>query len=302
MSITERKHDMSKWFTPEGIREVIALPPKERIPFIINTVIPGLVSPTYRIDRNVFGDRENSLMVSFKVGDETFKPFATLNDSVVLFGDVRISWHTYTEVVKYSELPEDEQGLIRDAWLYLVALQSGIHNLAVKQKDIVAGWMLNTASRYLINVLEDYAPFKQSDVATIKFVGDLKHKDLYTEVVNYIIDNVKYSVTSYHFKCNGAYCLQADALLTEFIHYAGDDAVDQAIYGRFGTLPGDDQKRISRDIKAILLVKCLDDEYIEPKIKEELNAIVSRHNFRAMKEDIDSISKDAYDILEHTLW
>ena len=47
MSITERKHDMSKWFTPEGIREVIALPPKERIPFIINTVIPGLVSPTY---------------------------------------------------------------------------------------------------------------------------------------------------------------------------------------------------------------------------------------------------------------
>lgn len=54
-------------------------------------------------------------MVSFKVGDETFKPFATLNDSVVLFGDVRISWHTYTEVVKYSELPEDEQGLIRDA-------------------------------------------------------------------------------------------------------------------------------------------------------------------------------------------
>jgi hypothetical protein len=91
MSITERKHDMSKWFTPEGIREVIALPPKERIPFIINTVIPGLVSPTYRIDRNVFGDRENSLMVSFKVGDETFKPFATLNDSVVLFGDVRIS-------------------------------------------------------------------------------------------------------------------------------------------------------------------------------------------------------------------
>ena len=224
-------------------------------------------------------------MVSFKVGDETFKPFATLNDSVVLFGDVRISWHTYKEVVKYGELPEDEQASIRDAWLYLAALKSGIHNLAVKQKDVVAGWMMGTASSYLATVLEDYAPFKQSDVATIKFVGDLKHKDLYADVVNYIIDNVKYSVTGYHFECNGKYCLQADALLTEFIHYAGDDA-----------------KRISRDIKAILLVKCLDDKYIEPKVKEELNTIVSRHNFRAMKEDIDAISKDAYDILEHTLW
>ena len=60
MSITERKHEMSKWFTPEGIREVITLPLKERIPFIINKVIPEIVSPIYRIDRNVFGDRENS--------------------------------------------------------------------------------------------------------------------------------------------------------------------------------------------------------------------------------------------------
>ena len=128
-----------KWFTPEGIREVNTLPLKERIPFIINKVIPEIVSPIYRIDRNVFGDRENSLMVSFKVGDETFKPFVTLNDSVVLFGDVRISWHTYKEVVKYGELPEDEQASIRDAWLYLAALKSGIHNLTVKQKDVVAG-------------------------------------------------------------------------------------------------------------------------------------------------------------------
>lgn len=293
---------MSKWSTYAGITEVTSLPVMERIPFIITKVIPEMTPFIDRIDRNVFGDKENPIMVSFKTGDDFTRPFATLNDSVTLFGDVRVSWDTYTAKVKYGTLPEEEQRLLKEAWLYLAMLNSGIHNFAIKRKDVVAGMFMSIASCYLADALSEFASFKQSEVATIKYLGELQDEDLYTEVVNYIIDNVKYSVTGYHFKCNGEYCLQADALLTEFIHYAGDDAVDQAIYGRFGTLPGDDQKRISRDIKAILLVKCLDDEYIEPKVKEELNAIVSRHNFRAMKEDIDTISKDAYDILEHTLW
>ena len=109
-------------------------------------------------------------MVSFKTGDDFTRPFATLNDSVTLFGDVRVSWDTYTAKVKYGTLPEEEH------------------------------------------------------------------------------------------------------------------------------------KRISRMVKAILLVKCLDDEYIEPKVKEELSAIVSKYNLNETKQDIVNIANRAYDNLEHTLW
>ena len=293
---------MSKWTTYAGITEVTSLPIMERIPLIINKVIPEMTPFIDRIDRNVFGDKENSIMVSFKTGDDFTRPFATLNDSVTLFGDVRISWDTYTAKVKYGTLPEEEQRLLKDAWLYLAMLNSGIHNFAIKRKDVMAGILMSMAACYLADALSEFASFKQSEVATIKYLGELQDEDLYTEVVNYIINNVKYSVTGYHFKCNGNYCLQADALLTEFIHYADNDAVDEAIYSRYGTLPTDEHKRISRMVKAILLVKCLDDEYIEPKVKEELSAIVSKYNLNETKQDIVNIANRAYDNLEHAMW
>lgn len=293
---------MSKWTTYAGITEVTSLPVMERIPLIINKVIPEMTLFIDRIDRNVFGDKENSIMVSFKTGDDFTRPFATLNDSVTLFGDVRISWDTYTAKVKYGTLPEEEQKLLKEAWLYLAMLNSGIHNYAIKRKDVMAGILMSMAACYLADALSEFASFKQSEVATIKYLGELQDEDLYTEVVNYIIDNVKYSVAGYHFKCNGNYCLQADALLTEFIHCADNDAVDEAIYSRYGTLPTDEHKRISRMVKAILLVKCLDNEYIEPKVKEELSAIVSKYNFNETKQDIVNIANRAYDNLESTLW
>ena len=293
---------MSKWTTYAGITEVTSLPVMERIPLIINKVIPEMTPFIDRIDRNVFGDKENSIMVSFKTGDDFTRPFATLNDSVTLFGDVRISWDTYTAKVKYGTLPEEEQKLLKEAWLYLAMLNSGTHNYAIKRKDVMAGILMSMAACYLADALSEFASFKQSEVATIKYLGELQDEDLYTEVVSYIIDNVKYSVAGYHFKCNGNYCLQADALLTEFIHYADNDAVDEAIYSRYGTLPTDEHKRISRMVKAILLVKCLDNEYIEPKVKEELSAIVSKYNLNETKQDIVNIANRAYDNLESTLW
>lgn len=293
---------MSKWATYAGITEVTSLPVMERIPLIITKVIPEMTPLIDRIDRNVFGDHENSIMVSFKAGDDFVRPFATLNDSVTLFGDVRVSWETYTAKVKYGTLPEEEQRLLKEAWLYLAMLNSGIHNFSIKRKDVVVGIFMSIAACYLADTLSEYASFKQSEVATIKYLGELQDEDLYTEVVNHIIDHVKYSVTGYHFECNGKYCLQADALLTEFIHYAGDEAVDEAIYGRFGTLPGDEHKRMSRMVKAILLVKCLDDEYIEPKVKEELSAIVSKYNLNETKQDIVNIANRAYENLKNTLW
>lgn len=293
---------MSKWTTNAGITEVTSLPVMERIPFIITKVIPEMTPPIDRIDRNVFGDHENSIMVSFKAGDDFVRPFATLNDSVTLFGDVRVSWETYTAKVKYGTLPEEEQRLLKEAWLYLAMLNSGIHNFSIKRNDVVVGIYMSMAACYLADVLSEYASFKQSEVATIKYLGELQDEDLYTEVVNHIIDNVKYSVTGYHFDCNGKYCLQADALLTEFIHYADNEAVDEAIYSRFGTLPGDEHKRMSRMVKAILLVKCLDDEYIEPKVKEELSAIVSKYNLNETKQDIVEIANRSYENLKNTLW
>nr|DAF31305.1 MAG TPA: hypothetical protein [Caudoviricetes sp.] len=49
---------MSKWTTYAGITEVTSLPVMERIPLIINKVIPEMTPFIDRIDRNVFGDKE----------------------------------------------------------------------------------------------------------------------------------------------------------------------------------------------------------------------------------------------------
>lgn len=128
---------MSKWFTQEGMNEIMSLRDINRIRLLFSTVFPDALP----VENAAYGrlNEDNSIaMLTIKVNDDVFIQTEGDDSDFIVVCGISFSWHYFKSSIntKVGSVNEQEQEALRNLWAYGSALRKAYSLILARHQSI----------------------------------------------------------------------------------------------------------------------------------------------------------------------